>query len=119
MFKSKDYMTLEQQNIADDFIEMIEEEYALYVENIKRAYNAAYTPFLEDVNYESERKTAFASSEITVIHKYWTNRLSALVELIENKDKKLNKELARNYDFIQYVIFYIFEFLKQDFIKYG
>jgi tmRNA-binding protein len=93
MFRSKDYMTQEQQSITEDFLNMIETEYALCVQEIKRANGA----IVDSENDEENRKLDLTNREIDSISKYWQIRLGHLIEFIETKSHKKNEELARKY----------------------
>lgn len=86
IFKSQDKMTIKQQEIATEFEQMIESEYALCVSQIKKANSVTNNPNSE-----------LANAEIDAINKYWQQRLGNLIELIEIKNYQLNKNLAMKY----------------------
>jgi hypothetical protein len=96
MFLSQDYMTTEQQGMAEDFLKMIENEYALCVREIKRA-NGAIVDSVRELDDEESRKVDLTNREIDSINKYWQVRLGHLIEFIETKNPKKNEELARKY----------------------
>ncbi len=90
LFKSQQHMTQLQQTIADDFLSMVEPEYALCVGEIRKINDAIATDIGSD-------RLDFANREIDSISKYWQLRLGTLIEFIEQKDITINKELAQKY----------------------
>jgi len=93
LFKSQQSMTQKQQSIADDFLSMVESEYALCVSKIREADGAIAT----NENMVRSDRTEFANRDIDSISKYWQLRLGVLIEFIEQKNVKINKELAQKY----------------------
>ena len=92
MFKCQEHMTDSQQQITDEFMGMIEDEYALCVREMNRANQAAYTTDSEDsvgVNC--------ACGEIDAIREYWYKRLLNLIETISWRNPKLVESLANKY----------------------
>lgn len=96
MFKNQNYMTSEQQNIADDFVKMIEEEYALCVREMKKANKAAMSSKTLD-NSDEELSINYACLEIDAIREYWFNRLNSLINIIECRNPLLSSELRNKY----------------------
>lgn len=89
LFKSQQSMTQKQQSIADDFLSMVESEYALCVAKIREANGA--------IAMDTSDSNDFANREMDAIAKYWQLRLGVLIEFIEQKNVKINKELAQKY----------------------
>lgn len=81
-------MTEEQKNIANNFMSMVEEEYAFCTEQMHKA-NAAATSDNPDNNNSVDQ----ACSEIDVIRKYWFNRLVCLAQIVESRDYSWGREL--------------------------
>lgn len=96
MFKSSDYMNEKQQSVVEEFTSMVETEYALCVQQIKKT-NRAIVPSASTSREENNMNLDFANREIDSISKYWQLRLGNLVEFIETKNPHLNKELAKKY----------------------
>ena len=93
LFKSQESMTQKQQSIADDFLSMVESEYALCVSKIREADGAIAT----DTETVVSNCAELANRDIDSISKYWQMRLGVLIEFIEQKNVKINKELAQKY----------------------
>ncbi|MDF5722164.1 MAG: hypothetical protein PUP91_17090 [Rhizonema sp. PD37] len=97
MFKSQKYMNQSQQSIAEEFLNMVETEYALCAKEIKRTRAAIILEDSADLNPESLRQLDFANGEIDAISSYWQHRLGDLIAFLETKDYRLNQELAQKY----------------------
>ncbi len=95
MFRCQEFMTQEQQGIAEDFQNAIESEYALCVREIRKINQAIANNGVHENNKWSG--TDCANLEIDSIQKYWYNRLNCLINFIATKDYKLNENLARKY----------------------
>lgn len=95
MFRCKEHMTQEQLTIAQEFQDAIEIEYALCVSEIRKINQAI-------ANNSSPLSAAWnnkdcANSEFHSMQKYWQGRLDCLINLIAEKDYKLNERLADKY----------------------
>jgi hypothetical protein len=95
MFRCQEFMSQNQQGIAEGFQKEIEPEYALCVREVIKINQAI-------ANNSSPRTNNWtgvdcANLEIHSIHKYWYNRLDCLINFIATKDYKLNEKLARKY----------------------
>lgn len=100
MFRCQEFMTPEQQGIAEEFQNAIETEYALCVSEIQKINQAlANNPAPESAGWHG---IDCANREIDSIQKYWQRRLGQLIEFIETKDIKLNQQLARKYLISEY-----------------
>jgi len=97
MFRSQDYMNQEQRTVAEDFTDMIETEYALCVQEMRKANNAIVMDVPTGLTKEDNRRLDYANREIDSINKYWQIRLGHLIEFIETQNPKFNKELAIKY----------------------
>ncbi len=97
LFKSQQHMTQIQQGIADDFLSMVEAEYVLCVSKIRQINDAIAKNLVSDGFADLTVRSDFANREIDSISKYWQLRLGTLIEFIEQKDTRINKELAQKY----------------------
>ncbi|MEB3219956.1 MAG: hypothetical protein VKN72_27505 [Nostocales cyanobacterium 94392] len=89
-------MTSEQQNIADDFMGMVEKEYALCVQEMNKANIAAMSGNSSD-NSNEKLSINYACLEIDAIREYWFNRLVSLMQIIEKRNSLWSKELRNKY----------------------
>jgi hypothetical protein len=96
VFKNQRYMTPEQLNIAEEFQNTIEVEYALCAGEMKKA-NIAAARDDTSTNSDEELSIDYACSEIDAIRKYWYNRLLSLIQLIEHRNPQLTEKLANKY----------------------
>ncbi|BAB77467.1 hypothetical protein ACN23B_30605 (plasmid) [Anabaena sp. FACHB-709] len=96
VFKNQQYMTPEQLSIAHEFQKMIENEYALCAREMKKANQAAVSKPIS-TNPDEKLSINYAGLEIDAIREYWFNRLVSLIQVIENRNPQLNKELANKY----------------------
>ncbi len=95
MFRCQEFMTQEQQGIAEDFQKLIEDEYALCVREIKKINQAiANNPSPKTGSWNGIDS---ANSEIHSIKSYWEQRLDSLIDFITKKDYNLNQRLAMKY----------------------
>ncbi len=96
MFKCRESMTKSQQKIADEFMNMIEDEYAFCVKKMRQADKAAYR---KEIPADSELPVGAiaACREIDAIRGYWHKRLLSLVEVMEWRNPRLLEELANKY----------------------
>ncbi len=95
MFRCQEFMTPEQQRLAEKFQNAIETEYALCVSEIKKINQAlANNP---SPNTESWTGVDCANLQIHSIKDYWEQRLDALINFIAKKDYDLNQKLAMKY----------------------
>jgi len=95
MFVCREHMTEEQLTIAEQFQNSVETEYVLCVNEIKKINQAI-------ANNPSPTPSAWhgvdcANFELHSIQKYWQNRLDCLINILREKDYKLNEELAKKY----------------------
>ena len=95
MFRCQEFMTTEQQEIAAEFQNAIESEYALCVREIKKINQAIANNGVHEQNKWSG--TDCANLQIHSIKDYWEKRLDCLINFIAKKDYKLNQELAIKY----------------------
>jgi FtsZ-binding cell division protein ZapB len=95
MFNCQEYMDQEQQNVVANFQDAIESEYALCVQEIRKA-NKAFN-YTKSSNWQEESNLHCANLQIQSIAHYWHERLNCLINLIQTKDIKLNKTLAQKY----------------------
>jgi hypothetical protein len=96
VFKNQDYMTTEQQNIAEEFQQMIEAEYALCTSQMKKT-NQLATSGITSTNSDEKISINYACLEIDAIREYWMNRLVAMMQIVEKRNPVLAKELASKY----------------------
>jgi hypothetical protein len=96
MFKNKDYMTPDQQTIAEEFEKMIEAEYALCTSQMKKANKSAMSG-IESTNPDEKISINYACLEIDAIREYWFNRLVAMMQITEKRNSTLAKQLAKKY----------------------
>lgn len=95
MFRCQEFMTSEQQGIAEEFQNAIETEYALCVREIKKINQSIAN---NGVHKENEWSgTDCANLQIHSIQNYWENRLGCLTDFIARQDYKLNEKLAMKY----------------------
>ncbi len=95
MFRCQEFMTPEQQRLAEKFQNAIETEYALCVSEIKKINQAlANNP---SPNTESWTGVDCANLQIHSIKDYWEQRLNSLIDFIAKKDYNLNQQLAMRY----------------------
>jgi hypothetical protein len=88
-------MTKEQQEIAAEFQNAIESEYALCVRKIKKINQAIANNGVHEPNKWSG--TDCANLQIHSIKDYWEQRLDSLIDFIAKKDYALNQKLAMKY----------------------
>ncbi|NJL64761.1 MAG: hypothetical protein HC903_26805 [Methylacidiphilales bacterium] len=84
MFRNTEYMSLEQQAIAEQFTSMVEAEYALCTSEIQCANKLAMLS-LESDDVEEKISINYACLEIDSIREYWTNRLVAMMQIVEKE----------------------------------
>ena len=95
MFRCKEYMTNEQQAIAEQFQASIDIEYVLCVNEITKINQTiANNPSPASSTWDG---IDCANFELHSMQKYWQNRLDCLIDIIREKDYKLNEELAEKY----------------------
>lgn len=88
-------MTKEQQIIAEEFQNAIEDEYALCVREIKKINQAiANNPSPQTGDLPG---VDCANLQIHSIKDYWEQRLDCLINFIAKKDYALNQQLAMKY----------------------
>ncbi len=95
MFRCQEFMTPEQQGIAEEFENAIESEYALCVREIKKINQSI-------ANNASSKTGSFdgvdcANLQIHSIKDYWEKRLDSLIDFIAKKDYNFNQQLAMKY----------------------
>ncbi len=95
MFRCQEFMTKEQQEIAAEFQNAIESEYALCVREIKKINQAIANNGVHEQNKWSG--TDCANLQIHSIKDYWEQRLDSLIDFIAKKDDALNQQLAMKY----------------------
>jgi hypothetical protein len=96
MFKNTDYMSVEQQSLASEFEAMVEAEYALCTVQMKRANQLAVAE-LESDDGEESISINYARLEIDSIREYWMNRLVAIIQIVEKRNRALSIELGKKY----------------------
>ncbi len=95
MFRCQEFMTPEQQGIAEEFQNAIESEYALCVREIKKINQSiANNP---SPGTDSWHGVDCANLQIHSIKDYWEQRLDSLIDFIAKKDYQLNQNLAMKY----------------------
>ncbi len=95
MFRCQEFMTPEQESIAEEFQNIIESEYALCVREIKRINQAiANNPSPQTGSWHG---VDCANLQIYSIKDYWEQRLDSLIDFIAKKDYALNQQLAMKY----------------------
>ncbi len=95
MFRCQEFMTQEQQSIAEEFQNAIESEYALCVREIQRINQAiANNPSPQTGSWHG---VDCANLQIHSIKDYWEQRLDSLIDFIANKDSALNQQIAMKY----------------------
>lgn len=94
MFNCQQYMTDEQQAIAQQFQISLESEYALCVSEIRKINQA----IANNPSQSSDWSGAdCANLELHSLQKYWHNRLDCLIDLLNTKDYQLSQQLADKY----------------------
>jgi hypothetical protein len=95
MFRCQEFMTPEQQGIAEEFQNAIESEYALCVREIVKINQAIANNGVHENNKWSG--TDCANLQIHSIKVYWDDRLDCLINFLAKQDYKLHEELAIKY----------------------
>ncbi|MEG4026055.1 hypothetical protein [Microcoleus sp. S13C4] len=93
MFKGKEYMTQQQQALAEEFEAGIESEYALCIAQLQKAKQAIQWATAD----LTEQEQNLANSEIDALRKYWHERLEALINLVSWRAPKLLQHLNEKY----------------------
>lgn len=95
IFKCQEYMTNEQQEIAQQFQSFVESEYLLCVTEINKINQAiANNPSPNSLVWDS---IASANLEFHSIQEYWQNRLNCLINFLSKRHYQLGEELANKY----------------------
>ena len=93
MLKGKEYMTQQQQVLAEEFEAGIESEYALCIAQLQKAKQA-----IEWATRDlTEQHQNLANSEIDALRKYWHDRLEALADIVSWRAPKLLQQLNEKY----------------------
>ena len=93
MLKGKEYMTQQQQVLAEEFEAGIESEYALCIAQLQKAKQA-----IEWATADlTEQHQNLANSEIDALRKYWHDRLEALADIASWRAPKLLQQLNEKY----------------------
>ena len=93
MLKGKEYMTQQQQVLAEEFEAGIESEYALCIAQLQKAKQA-----IEWATRDlTEQHQNLANSEIDALRKYWHDRLEALADIASWRAPKLLQQLNEKY----------------------
>ncbi|MEG3838824.1 hypothetical protein [Microcoleus sp. herbarium14] len=93
MLKGKEYMTQQQQVLAEEFEADIESEYALCIAQLQKAKQAIEWA-TADLTQQHQN---LANSEIDALRKYWHERLEALINLISWREPNLLQQLNEKY----------------------